>query len=382
MKKIKIISLLAVLLLSATGYGQLKVKSNGKVTVGPESTFWDATSATPLSIYGSGIDGIEGARISFGKFIKNGNQYSGAFVGHTPPSICTGKSLHLHGDHSIVMTVGSLNDDFNTSSSCILMNYHPTPNRLFVRKVTQFYSNVIVQGTFTNSSDARLKTDIKKIESPTARLMKLEGLSYLKKNPYAPVDDAEGGAKEETTPEMGFLAQEVEKVFPDLVVTDHEGYKSVNYIALIPVIVEVVKEQQSEIENQKSLIAAQSKKIAELAGDAGANVLLPGSSQARLLAVQGQNEAIAANAVANAFLYQNEPNPFSQSTRIRYFLPAEVQSAFIYIFNMQGALIKSLPADAVGSLTIEASELAPGMYIYSLIADGKEVDSKRMIVTE
>ena len=34
------------------------------------------------------------------------------------------------------------------------------------------------------------------------------------------------------------------------------------------------------------------------------------------------------------------------------------------------------------SLTIEAAELAPGMYIYSLIADGKEVDSKRMIVTE
>jgi len=34
------------------------------------------------------------------------------------------------------------------------------------------------------------------------------------------------------------------------------------------------------------------------------------------------------------------------------------------------------------SLTIEAAELAPGMYIYSLIADGKEVDSKRMIVTQ
>jgi len=34
------------------------------------------------------------------------------------------------------------------------------------------------------------------------------------------------------------------------------------------------------------------------------------------------------------------------------------------------------------SLTIEASEFTPGMYIYSLIADGKEIDSKRMIVTE
>ena len=381
MKKIKIISLLAALLLSATGYAQLKVKSNGKAIVGSESTSWVGSVAAGLSIYGTGTYEETDARVSFGKFIKNGNQYSGVFVGCTPQSYAT-KSLHLHGDHSIVMTAGSLSDDFNLNNTTnIIMNYHPTPNKLFIRKATQFYSSVAVQGTFTNS-DARLKTDIKKIESPTARLMKLEGLSYLKKNPYAPVDDAEGGAKEETTPEMGFLAQEVEKVFPDLVVTDHEGYKSINYIALIPVIVEVVKEQQSEIENQKSLIAAQSKKIAELAGDAGANVLLPGSSQARLLAVQGQNETIAADVAANAFLYQNEPNPFSQSTRIRYFLPAEVQSAFIYIFNMQGALIKSLPADAVGSLTIEASELTPGMYIYSLIADGKEVDSKRMIVTE
>ena len=381
MKKIKIISLLAALLLSATGYAQLKVKSNGKVTVGLESTFWDATSAAPLSIYGSGTDGMEGARISFGKLVKNGSSYSGVFVGQTPASASSGgKSLHLHADHSIVMTVGSLYDNFTltgSNSSNILMNYHPTPNKLFVQKATQFYSSVIVEGTFTNSSDARLKTNIKKIESPTARLIKLEGLSYLKKNPHLQSEDAEGNKTEGVapTPEMGFLAQEVEKVFPELVVTDHEGYKSINYIALIPVIVEAMKEQQAVIE-------AQSKKIAELAGDAGANVLLPGSSQARSLAVQGENETMAADAAANAFLYQNEPNPFSQSTQIRYFLPAEVQSAFIYIFNMQGALIKSLPAGAVGSLTIEASELAPGMYIYSLIADGKEVDSKRMIVTE
>jgi len=55
MKKIKIISLLAALLLSATGYGQLKVENSGKVVVGPESTFWDATSATPLSICGANI---------------------------------------------------------------------------------------------------------------------------------------------------------------------------------------------------------------------------------------------------------------------------------------------------------------------------------------
>ncbi|MDR3058575.1 MAG: T9SS type A sorting domain-containing protein, partial [Prevotella sp.] len=77
------------------------------------------------------------------------------------------------------------------------------------------------------------------------------------------------------------------------------------------------------------------------------------------------------------------PNPFQVKTEIRYFLPQEVQQAYLCIFDMQGKMLKKLDAPAgENTLTIRGSELHAGMYLYSLIADGKEVDTKRMILTK
>jgi len=83
-------------------------------------------------------------------------------------------------------------------------------------------------------------------------------------------------------------------------------------------------------------------------------------------------------------LYQNSPNPFSVSTKIEYYLPADVQKATIYIYDMNGTQLKSIPLNQKGngSITINGNELKAGMYMYSLIADGQVVDTKRMILTD
>jgi hypothetical protein len=67
---------------------------------------------------------------------------------------------------------------------------------------------------------------------------------------------------------------------------------------------------------------------------------------------------------------------------IEYALSNKVQSAEIYIFDMQGSLLKKIPADKSGSVEIEGSDLKAGMYLYSLIIDGKQTDTKRMILTK
>jgi len=375
MKKIKIISLLAALLLSTTGYAQLKVENSGRVVVGP------ATSTTQTILE---LTGEQGPHY---KYVGTMSLGTGLSIGSISGVDASGaRILNLYGESGIYFTKkfsDGLSSVFYVSGSDSLKN------STVVIQAGKTSVNKLYYTALYTPSDERYKKEVSKLSNSLSKLSKLEAISYrldLSKSSYQKAETIDIPGYGEYTPpvtpvetdprkRMGFSAQELEKVFPELVSSDDDGNLYVDYVSLIPVIIEAMKEQQDVIE-------AQSKKIAELAGDAGANVLLPGSSQARSLAVQGQNEAIAADAAANAFLYQNEPNPFSQSTRIRYFLPQEVQSAFIYIFNMQGALIKSLPANAVGSLTIEASELAPGMYIYSLIADGKEVDSKRMIVTE
>lgn len=55
---------------------------------------------------------------------------------------------------------------------------------------------------------------------------------------------------------MGFIAQELEKSFPQLVHTNQEGEKSVDYSRMVPILVEAIKEQQAQIEQLKSEKAA------------------------------------------------------------------------------------------------------------------------------
>lgn len=94
------------------------------------------------------------------------------------------------------------------------------------------------------------------------------------------------------------------------------------------------------------------------------------------------NQTVADGDMAK--LFQNIPNPFSLATTIQYHVPTSVSNAMIYIFNLNGLLVRSIPIDAFGdgSITIDGSTLAAGMYVYSLVVDGVVSDSKRMILTQ
>ncbi len=85
-----------------------------------------------------------------------------------------------------------------------------------------------------------------------------------------------------------------------------------------------------------------------------------------------------------ATLYQNVPNPFNQSTEIKFYIPENSRNAQLCIYNLQGVQIKQVMIREHGesSYLLSASELTAGIYLYALIVDGKEVDIKRMILTE
>jgi len=90
-------------------------------------------------------------------------------------------------------------------------------------------------------SDLRLKKDIKPLKSALSTLGKLQGKSYR--------------WKDNNEPDIGLIAQELEKVIPELVKTDNKGYKSIVYQKLTAVLIEAVKEQQQEINNLSDRIA-------------------------------------------------------------------------------------------------------------------------------
>ena len=96
-------------------------------------------------------------------------------------------------------------------------------------------------------SDRKLKKDIVEIENPSEKLEHLNGYYYYWK---------EGSDK---TRQVGVIAQEVEEVLPEIVSTDAEGIKSLDYSKLTPLLIEVLKEQQEIIKKLEARIDALEK---------------------------------------------------------------------------------------------------------------------------
>jgi flagellar hook assembly protein FlgD len=87
---------------------------------------------------------------------------------------------------------------------------------------------------------------------------------------------------------------------------------------------------------------------------------------------------------AGASLSQNAPNPFNQTTAIRYTVPQNAGNALIQITDINGRAVKTIPVTAKGSgqITLQAGELTAGTYQYALIVNGRLIDTKRMILTK
>ena len=104
---------------------------------------------------------------------------------------------------------------------------------------TTINNDLTVTGDIVVSSDARLKANIVSLGSTLSKLLLIDGKSYtMKKN---------GKQK------IGVLAQDIQKVFPELVTTDDKDMLAVNYQGLVPVLINALKEQQSEIDELKEM---------------------------------------------------------------------------------------------------------------------------------
>ena len=107
---------------------------------------------------------------------------------------------------------------------------------------TSITSNSVSATTVTSTSDERLKTDIVEITDAVEKVKKLKGVHFSWK---------ESGAAD-----AGVIAQDVEQVCPHWVKENEEGIKSVDYSKLSSLLIQVVKEQQSDIDELKAAVAA------------------------------------------------------------------------------------------------------------------------------
>jgi hypothetical protein len=259
-----------------------------------------------------------------------------------------------------------------------------------------FDGDVHVTGSLTWTSDAALKNNIAPIpaDSALALLSRLNPKTYeydQKSYPYMALPQGK---------QYGLVAQEVEQVFPELVtdiihpeVKNMKGqqlsprmtYKGVNYVGLIPVLISSLKQQQEEIEQQKTQIDSLHNVItdrltafeARLNGCCGTGAAFKNEGEDEA-AVNKINVELTSMQVI--VLEQNVPNPFAEQTSISYYLPEDITGAQIVFTDILGNTIKTADVKSgYGVVTVFAANLSSGQYSYSLIVNGKVVETKRMV---
>jgi hypothetical protein len=94
------------------------------------------------------------------------------------------------------------------------------------------------------SSDRRFKQDIQALPHALDHLLALRGVTYTFRQAEFASRNFPAGRQ------IGVIAQELERVYPELVSTDAQGYKAVNYAQLTPVLIEAIKELQQQLEEQ------------------------------------------------------------------------------------------------------------------------------------
>ena len=102
----------------------------------------------------------------------------------------------------------------------------------------------IIANSIAGSSDVRFKTNIIPIENPLQKVLQLRGVTFDWKTKEFP------NRMFSENRALGFIAQEVEQVIPEVVQTENstEGFKSVQYDKVVALLVEAIKEQQKQIE--------------------------------------------------------------------------------------------------------------------------------------
>ncbi|HKR04470.1 MAG TPA: tail fiber domain-containing protein [Bacteroidia bacterium] len=233
-----------------------------------------------------------------------------------------------------------------------------------------FGGRVYAHGVFT-ASDANIKTNIQPLGNVQALLDPINAYTYE----YNTSINSNMGLPEGT--QAGFMANEIQAAFPQLVADvyvptaiDNLGnitapsmhILTVNYQGLIPYMFKAMKEQKTQIEALTAQV------------NSCCNTRTIGSEEFPVK----QTIDLASS---DPILYQNQPNPFDNTTVIRYFISENSKQPKIIFQDETGRTINETAITEMGqgSIQINAASLNSGIYTYSLQIDGKIIDSKKML---
>jgi hypothetical protein len=256
MKNLTFFALLFVV--STTTFAQIKLA--GETKIGNELPGNDPNNEVNVEVFGPDTrSNRPGGKISIGDYGSSANGSAYVFIAEAWN--WDSDQMQIQGKNGIYLTVGG--------TSNIVAAELQTNGNLYI--MGDYYS----RGSMI-SSDINLKSNIKNMNGALASVMKLQGLTYdfkpiredsvlLQLNSIVTSNEKDAkdlekmkkeyeNKKLENANQLGFSAQEVQKIFPQLVKKDGKGYLAVNYTAIVPVLVEAIKEQQTVIDEKQKKI--------------------------------------------------------------------------------------------------------------------------------
>lgn len=387
--------LAATLLLSVNSFGQLVVDSLGRTRIGSTDTPTSVLCVGNTSTSNAGIAcshtgnygmdirliGADNGSPSYGMYImasslKNQNygiKSIAALSGGDSPNAfgvmglagLSTNSIGVYGGVQGFTHITNFAGIYGTASAggTVSFNYPGSYAGYFNGKVLAtgtIYGTLSSLSNASNSSSSATTTliETRDEESAISRLAQVKNVKFN-------INDLDGKDKRNALGEdpiyskvhHGLDAEQLEKLYPELVEKDKNGNYWINYIELIPILVKGINELSSE--------------LAELKGAS--------PKMARDMSTSIEEATTDVDVVR---MDQNSPNPFSESTMIKLNIPQSTTTANILIYDLNGKQIEKVSVDERGetNVTVYASNLESGMYIYSLILDGKVISTRKMIV--
>ena len=399
----------------AVGYESLKPNLSGEnnVAIGDNTMSFNITGSDNVAVGKSALAGNKGGEqnvaVGFGALLNNRNSNSNTAVGSNS------MYYNIQGAENTALGYGTLfantKGNYNTAIGSIslydnkLGSYNSalgylvevTSNNLSNSAGLGYWaiidaSNKMVFGNssvssiggevdWTVYSDARIKEQVEENVPGLDFINQLRPVTYhynitTQNQLMGRMDTAMWTGKYDIE-EMafsGFIAQEVAAAAEDL------GYEfsgvdasgrllGLRYATFVVPLVKAVQELDAENTNLEDRIS----RLEALLGQQGIQMNESTTDEVqRIFVASNQTQAT---------LSQNRPNPFTGSTSIRYFVPETAEQAIIKIADAAG--VSLFMADVKlgnGVLEVDATQLAAGTYSYTLLVDGKVVDTKLMVI--
>ncbi len=209
-------------------------------------------------------------------------------------------------------------------------------------------------------SDSTLKENVFAINNALEKTLRLRGVTYNLK----PQNNGFSSVNTLSVRQMGLIAQSVERVIPEVVTTNSNGIKTIAYSNLVGLLVEAIKEEDdkvSKLQNKLDSCIAATKH--------------PGIIEINRNSNEVNNEAV---------LYPCSACPANSNVVFHCYVPVQSKSASLLVFDMSGILKKTILIHGKEKqlVSVNGGELLAGMYYYSLMVDGNEVDTKKIIMTQ